>query len=215
MRSPASRRQRLRVSTIPKLSPPSDGATSALRPEQLRGEVFLRQEAEYVDPLVRHALAGEEEPDRERIRADDPQARACSAPDVRPGPKQDLQALAGFLAAGEHDLLLAVMCGLPPAGMSTPLGTTSYSPGSHAAAVSRAWGDTAIRWSSRSARNPQSGVPPFIQPSLPCAWNVPTIGPRQSATAATADRRRHRLMDVQHVEALTRERAPDAGDRSR
>src|SRR5580765_1505743 len=70
--------------------------------------------------------------------------------------------------------------------MSTPLGTTSYSPGSHAAAVSRAWGDTAIRWSSRSARNPQSGVPPFIQPSLPCAWNVPTIGPRQSATAATA-----------------------------
>ena len=36
---------------------------------------------------------GEQEPDRERIRAGDPQARAGAAPDVRPGPEQDVQAL--------------------------------------------------------------------------------------------------------------------------
>ena len=74
----------------------------------------------------------------------------------------------------------------------------------------RAPAETAIRWSSRSARNPQSGVRPASSRARRARGTC-----RPSARArrerGDRDRRRHRLVDVEHVEALTLEGAPDAG----
>ena len=74
--------------------------------------------------------------------------------------------------------------GSAPGGMRTPFGTTSYSPGSQRCAEARACSETAMRWSSRSSRKPQTGAASRIQPSSPLAWCVPTIGPSQSASDA-------------------------------
>ena len=41
-----------RVSTMPKLSSPSDGATSAFVAQQRRRELVLGEEADDVDPVV-------------------------------------------------------------------------------------------------------------------------------------------------------------------
>ena len=70
--------------------------------------------------------------------------------------------------------------------MSTPFGTTTYSPGSQRSAEARAGSETAIRVSMRSASTlPHVYLPNFIQPSSPLAWKVATVGPLHSATAAT------------------------------
>ena len=61
-------------------------------------------------------------------------------------------------------------------GISTPFGITSHGPPSQRSAESRARSETAIRWSMRSIRNPQAGIPSFIQPRSPEAWWVATIG---------------------------------------
>ena len=70
-------------------------------------------------------------------------------------------------------------------GTSTPLGTTSHGPPSQRSADSRARSETAIRWSTRSIRNPQPGIPSFIQPRSPEAWCVATIGSVASDSTAT------------------------------
>ena len=52
-------------------------------------------------------------------------------------------------------------------------------------------------------------MPGFIQPSLPGAWKVATTGHLRQRERRDADRRRHRLVDVEDVEALALERALD------
>ena len=52
-------------------------------------------------------------------------------------------------------------------GMRTPFGITSQGPPSHRSAESRARSETATRWSIRSIRNPQAGIPSFIHPRSP------------------------------------------------
>ena len=68
-----------RVSTMPKLSPPSDGATSAFAASSSAVNALLVEEAEHVDAVVRHAQAAHEQPDAQRVGADDAQVRARSA----------------------------------------------------------------------------------------------------------------------------------------
>jgi len=86
--------------------------------------------------------------------------------------------------SGWMQLLLAVVAlALASGGRRTPFETTSYSPGSHASWDSFARSETAIRWSMRSMRNPQSGLPYFIQPRSPDAWNVATMGQRARMSA--------------------------------
>ena len=79
-------------------------------------------------------------------------------------------------------------CSRPPGsasgGIRTPFGTISYSPPSHRLADAAACSDTAIRWSIRSARKPQTGVAARIHPSSPDAWWVETIGHRAIASTA-------------------------------
>ena len=68
-----------------------------------------------------------------------------------------------------------------------------------------------MRWSIRSARKPHTGVAIRIQPSSPLAWNVPTIGPSYERERGDARRRRHRLVQVEHVELLALERLRGSG----
>ena len=59
-----------RVSTMPKLSPPSDGATNAFADAKLLGELVLAQEAEHVDPVVDETLSRVmQEPHSKRVGA--------------------------------------------------------------------------------------------------------------------------------------------------
>ena len=73
-----------RVSTMPKLSPPSDGAMSALAEASSRGQILLAEEAEHVDAVVgnaqpRAAEAVRRAGRRRRCRAGPPCACGCRA----------------------------------------------------------------------------------------------------------------------------------------
>ena len=82
-------------------------------------------------PSSDDALTREQQPNGERIGADDPQPRARAAADLRPGAQQHLQTFPRLLAAGEDDPVLPAAASAS-GGISTPFGTTSYSPGNHA-----------------------------------------------------------------------------------
>ena len=113
-----------RVSTMPKLSPPSDGADQRLRREQLARQLLLRQEAEQVDRR-RNRCAGDVQADGERVGADDAQPGAGTRMDVRPGAEQHGQALARLVAADEDERCGRGSPGSACGGMSTPFGITS------------------------------------------------------------------------------------------
>ena len=113
-----------RVSTMPKLSPPSDGATSAFAASSVAVSSSCERKPTTSMPSSRHAQPREQQPDGERIGTGDRQARAGSPPDLRPRAEQDVQALARLVAAGEDDAVLApARIGL--VGISTPFGITS------------------------------------------------------------------------------------------
>ena len=126
-----------------------------LRAQQLVRQVVVRQHAEDVDAFVGDALARQHEAHRERIGADEAQARAGAPADLRPGAQQHVHALARLVPPDEDDVVLAP-CGSASGGMRTPFGTISYSPGSQRCAGARACSETAIRRSIRSARKPQT-----------------------------------------------------------
>ena len=67
----------------------------------------------------------------------------------------------------------------------------------------------------RLARNPQAGIAGFIQPSSPDAWCVATIGAVARASTEMHVTGRHRLVEVEHVEALLLEHALDPEDGAR
>ena len=146
----------------------------------------------------------------------DPRRRSRSrAPvrlmDLRPGAQEHLQPLPRLLAAGEDDAVLAP-ARLGAGGIRTPFGTTSYSPGSHRCAEARACSETAIRWSSRSSRKPQTGIAEPHPAEL--AGRMVRADHRAVPERERRDARdrRHRLVQVQHVEPLPLEHAPDPED---
>ena len=110
-------------------------------------------------------------------------------------------------------------CSRSPAGAesgtSTPFGITSYSPGSQRFWDSRARSETAMRWSIRSIRKPQSGRAVLHPAEI--AGGVERRDDRAAGAneRRQADRRRHRLVQVEHVEALSLERTRDAEEGAR
>ena len=96
-----------RVSTIPKLSPPREGATSAFARQQLLREPVLVEEAEHLDAVVGHTQPGHQQPHAERIGADHAQIDTGTPADLRPRVQEHVQALAPFVAAREDDAILA------------------------------------------------------------------------------------------------------------
>src|SRR5918994_920154 len=172
-----------RVRTIPKLSPPSEGATSAfadassmVRSSWLRKPRTSMPSSETRSRVSRSRTASGSAP---AIRRRAPVRRRISGH----ARKSTCSPFRGSWRPANTS-----RCSRPPgstsSGMSTPFGTISYSPGSQRCADSRACSETAIRRSSRSSRKPQTGVASRIQPRSPLAWCVPTIGPSNRASAA-------------------------------
>ena len=165
-------------------------------------------------PVVGDAQPREEEPDRERVGAADLEPGTGAPMDLGPGPQEHLQPLAGLLAAGEGDRVLApgridgvgdehavrddlVVAGEParrrvprPLGDGDPLvdPAREEAPGGdselHPAEVARGM----VRRDDRRGRHREH---------------------------RDAGHRRHRLVQVEHVEALPLEHAPDPEDRPR
>ena len=154
---------------MPKLSPPSDGATSAFT-ESSSAVSSLAQEAEDVDAVERERRAGGGRSPTARGRRRRREAARRSRGGRRARRAAGRAAPSRLVAADERDAMLARRPGWASAGMTTPFGTISYSPGNQREAESRACSETAIRWSIR--RSPRPGLPRRIQPRSPEAWNV-------------------------------------------
>ena len=97
-----------RVSTMPKLSPPSEGATSAFAPSSVAVSSSCERKPTTSMPSSEHSQPGEQQPDRERIGTRDGQACAGSPPDLRPRAEEHVQSLARLVAAREDDAVLAL-----------------------------------------------------------------------------------------------------------
>ena len=199
---------------MPKLSPPSDGATSALAEASSAVSCLLREEAEHVDAVVRDPQARQQQPHGERVGAGDPQPRAGSPPDLRPGTQQDLEALPRLLAAGEHDPVLA-------AARLDVLGNE------HAVRDDLVLaGEPALRRCPRLLGDGDPPVEPFLEEAPdrrrqphPAEVSARVMRPDHRSVEqrerGDARRRRHRLVQVEDVEALPREHTPDPRDRAR
>ena len=137
--------------------------------------------------------------------------------DLRPGAQQHLQPLPRLLAAGEDDAVLAAARLGAASGTSTPFGIDLVlARAASAAADARACSETAIRWSIALDRgSPRAGV------AEPHPAEVAGGVERRDDRAAgererrDAERRRHRLVQVEHVEALALEHARDPEERAR
>ena len=139
-----------------------------------------------------------------------------SPADLRPRAEQHVQTLARLLPPGEDDAVLAA-AGWRRSGIEHAVRdhlVLARQPARPATPCARS--ETAIRWSIRSMRKPQSGI----------AATASSRGRRTRGTSRRsgsarrderreADRRRHRLVQVEHVEALALERAPDPEVRAR
>ena len=96
-----------RVSTMPKLSPPSDGATSAFAERSSAVRSSCERKPRMSIPSSETCVREQQQPNGERVGSGDPQARAGAAPDLGPRLEQHAQALARLVAPGEQDPVLA------------------------------------------------------------------------------------------------------------
>ena len=157
----------------------------------------------------------EQQPDGERIGARDDEPRARPATDLGPGAEQDLQTLARLVPAGEDDRVLAV----GRVGRARGSARRSGRSRRRRRATGRPRRGRARRRRSAGRRDP------CRKPQQACRASSSRGRPRRggsrrSASCATreardADRRRHRLVEVEHVEPLALEHAPDPEERAR
>ena len=167
-------------------------------------------------PSSRHALAREHEPHGERIRADEPQPRARAAMDLRPRAQQHVHALARLVPADEDDAVARGPRDPPAAGRARRSARPCTRRAASAAADSRACSETAIRLSMRAARRlPHVYRPYFIQREVAARVERRDGRPAPQRDGGDADRGRHRLVHVDHVEALALEDPLDAPRRRR
>jgi hypothetical protein len=172
-----------------------------LRGEQRVGQLLLAQEAEDVDPVVGDAQAGEQEAHGERVRARDPEAEAGAPPDLGPGAEEDVEPLARLLAAGEHDAMLAApdRCGVRREDAVREHLVLAREP--PALRVASALGDGDARVEAVGEEAPERAAEPH-----PAELAGRVKGPDERRPSheqdGDADRGRHRLVQVQDVEAL-------------
>ena len=179
-----------------------------LRAEQRPRQLVLAEEADDVDPVVRDAKAREQEAHGERVGAGNRQAQARSPMDVGPGAKQDLEPLARLLSPGEHD---AVLASARRRRRGNEHAVRNHLVVTRQPAILRCLcafetGDAVV--------DPVDQKPPErLRSSHPAELSgrvergdERTPGPDERRQA---DRRRHRLVQVEDVEALSLERADD------
>ena len=196
-----------RVSTMPKLSPPSDGAASAFARSSSSVSSSWRQEAEDVDPSSDTRCRGEQEPHRERVGADEPQPRAGPPVDRPATPEQDRHPLARVVPADEDDRCLAVRRVGRGRDRGRRSGSISYSPGEPARGrVARLLGDgdPVVDPVEQEAPERQPAAHPAEVAGRMERGDERAAGERERRDA---DRRRHRLVQVEDVEPLALEDA--------
>ena len=114
-----------RVSTIPKLSPPSDGATSAFAASSSSVRSSWLRKPSDVDARRRgRAARASSSRTGSGSAPTSAQPRAGAPVDLRPGAQQHRQPLARVVAADEDDAVLAP-AGVGLGGIRTPFGTIS------------------------------------------------------------------------------------------
>ncbi len=156
-------------------------------------------------PVVGDAKPREQEPHSQRIGAGDGQAKARASVDLGPRAEQDLQPLPRLLTAREDDPVLT-SAGLRPA-------RHEHAVRDHLVVAGQ---PPALR-RLRSLRHrdamvdPVDHEPPHLHSVLHPAELARRVEGRDERAARAderrqADRRRHRLVEVQHVEALALER---------
>ncbi len=179
-----------------------------LRAEQGPRQLVLAEEADDVDPVVRDAKAREQKAHGKRVGAGDRQPQARSPMDVGPGAEKNLQPLARLLPPGEHDAVLA----------STRRGRrgNEHAVRNHLVVTRQ----PAILGCLRAFRDRDAVVDPVDQKAperrrashpAELSGRVERRDERTSCPdeRGQADRRRHRLVQVEDVEALALERADD------
>ena len=169
---------------MPKLSPPSEGATSA----------FVEQRSSVSPSCGRKPTMSSPSSDTSRrVRRSRTASGSAPATTRRAPVRRRISGQARSSTCrpfrGSCRPAKTIVCsrsaGSACSGISTPFGTTSHGPPTHRSAEARACSETASFWSTRSMRNPQKCIPPRIQPSSPEAWWVATIGSRATARTLT------------------------------
>ena len=156
-----SAQAKARVSTIPKLSPPSEGAIRAL----VRSRSAVSSSC---GRKPRMSMPSSETRSRvsRSLTASGSEPQICSRAPVRRRISGQARSSTWRPLRVSCRPAKVTVCSRPAgsvaAGMSTPFGTISYSPGSQRLAESRAFSETAIRTSIRLARNPHAGIPSFM-----------------------------------------------------
>ena len=182
-----------------------------LRPREQARQLLLRQEAEDVDAGIRDPQPGEEQPDGERIGAADLEPRARSLVDLGPGAQQDLEALAGLLPAGEGDRVLAPRR-IDAVGNEHAVRddlVVAGQPARRRFAGALGDGDPLVD----AAREETPGRDRGLHPAEVAGRVVRGDDrSRRQGEHRDARHRRHRLVEVEHLEALLLEHALDPED---
>ena len=152
----------------------------------------------------------------ERVGADQPQPRAGAPADLRPGAQQHRQALARVVAADEDDRGARGRSASACSGIDDAV-RDDLEPGRRASARPTRPPCARRRSARRSGRSgsPRPASPTRIQPRSPAACQVRDDRALRERERRDADRRRHRLVQVDDVEALLAQHVADAADRAR
>ena len=202
------------TSTRPKLSPPSAGDTNSFAAAS-SGPHLVRDDAEHVDAVVVEPQARVQQAVLQRVGADQTQPRAVRrwiSGHARSSTGSPLRASwrpmkttwcsrsAGVRVLGDDD---TVRHDLERRRAASALPTRA------------AIGDTAMRASTRSTRNPQTAAPAASSRGRRRRATCATIGHCAKRERRDADRGRHRLVQVDDVEPLLAQHLADAPDRAR
>ena len=194
--------------------PTEGGSNKRFRPQQLRREVLLGEKAEDIDALVGDALAREEQAHGEWICADDTQPGTGAPADLGPGAQEHLQSFSRLLPSDEEDLVI------PAVRIRVRRNENAVREDFVFA------GQPAVRGVTRVQRDRDPVVEPVDEEApdrhggshpAKVAVRVERSDERnlRQGHGRNRDRRRHRLVDVKHVEALAFERTRHASDGSR
>ena len=178
------------------------------------GERVLREEPDDLDPGVGHAEPGQQEPHGERVGARHDEPRAGAPVDLRPRAEKHVEPLARLVPPREDDgVLPARRVGLlgDEDAVRDDLPRSSEPPVRRVARALRD-GDALVDPVHQEAPRGHAEPHPAEVARRVVGRDDRLLREREDGDA---DGRGHRLVEVEHVEPLALEHAPDAEDRPR
>ena len=171
------------------------------------------QEADDVDPLVGNADARQEEANGERVGTRDDEPRARSAMDLGPGAEKDVEALARLVPTGEDDRVLAVRRVCPLGQEHAVRDDLEVAAEPFCRGRAGALGHCDPLVDAIHQERPRRHAEPHPAEVARGVVRRDDWRPREREDR-DADRRGHRLVEVEHVELLALEDAADPEDRA-